>query len=470
MPTHLGVRFRSNSLPNTDRVRHNTPWALAAVLLILTGAVGARAATPCDAVLPARQLSPLGKAGPSGEKLTFERLFALREIGGVTRAGISVSPDGKRFAFLLSQRDRGLNTYRTARYVSDLAGKTVCLGDGGEAELFRQSNTFIASLVRWSPDGKWIAYLKRISGIDQIWLVNAETGIGRQLTHSQTDAIDFRWTEDGRAVAAWIDSEALHRRREETSEGLGGFHPDGRREWSWARARPAPASPLFDPAASTVRRIDIATGAEAAASDGDIARLATPFGLSTLASPTHSAEATLMPIDPAFPGPYAPARLAVRRPIAGGSVPCSDPRCAGAMRVNWSSDTARLRAPFASLLAWDHDGREVYVTRKEGAGKSAIYAWDLNTGRVRTVTTKAESLFGCAPAAGAIVCIDVPPDRPRRIVTVDVVSGRITPIIDANPEFQRIRRPQAELLTWTSGERTAHGWLISPPGAESRVL
>ncbi|MGC2333566.1 MAG: hypothetical protein WA581_19100, partial [Candidatus Acidiferrales bacterium] len=99
------------------------------------------------------------------------------DIGQSDGDAISVSPDGKQIAFQLYQGDPETNRYRIGWFVAPTKpGKSpINVGDGGEVYLQRldqglSTGEIVAlSAARWSPDGRWIAYLAKRSDQIQLW-------------------------------------------------------------------------------------------------------------------------------------------------------------------------------------------------------------------------------------------------------------------------------------------------------------
>jgi dipeptidyl aminopeptidase/acylaminoacyl peptidase len=58
-----------------------------------------------------------------------------------------------------------------------------------------------SSHPRWSPDGKFLAFLsERNEGKTQVWLLNRQGGEAQQLTDTVQDVEDFAWSPDGRRM------------------------------------------------------------------------------------------------------------------------------------------------------------------------------------------------------------------------------------------------------------------------------
>ncbi|MFN2398623.1 MAG: prolyl oligopeptidase family serine peptidase [Gemmatimonadaceae bacterium] len=69
--------------------------------------------------------------------------------------------------------------------------------------------------ARWSPDGKWIAYLADSDSASQLWIVPHTGGAARRLTSAPDGVAEFDWMSDGRAIAftserAGADGDTLH--------------------------------------------------------------------------------------------------------------------------------------------------------------------------------------------------------------------------------------------------------------------
>jgi dipeptidyl aminopeptidase/acylaminoacyl peptidase len=115
-------------------------------------------------------------------------LVSLAEIPRVQ--DVQLSPDGRFVSYMLARADWKANRQVTHIWRQAVAGgASVALTTGDAADL----------LARWSPDSRTVLYL---SG-GQIWLVPAEGGPARQLTHHATSVYGGAppvWSPDGASI------------------------------------------------------------------------------------------------------------------------------------------------------------------------------------------------------------------------------------------------------------------------------
>jgi dipeptidyl aminopeptidase/acylaminoacyl peptidase len=100
-----------------------------------------------------------------------------------------VSPDGGRVAYVLTRAEMSRSVY-----VPELR----VIGAGGEDDLLLAT---AATAPRWSPDGKWIAFLSDREGRNAIYRIAAGGGEAEKLS-AETSAIrDLQWSPDGTRIA-----------------------------------------------------------------------------------------------------------------------------------------------------------------------------------------------------------------------------------------------------------------------------
>jgi dipeptidyl aminopeptidase/acylaminoacyl peptidase len=121
--------------------------------------------------------------------LTVDDLYRLRTVSDPR-----ISPDGLWVAY----------TVTTAQREGDKDDDDIWLVRWNGRESIRLTNTqFGEHSPRWSPDGRFIAFLSdRAGGLagDQIWLLDRAGGEARQLSRFASDVSSFTWSLDGTRI------------------------------------------------------------------------------------------------------------------------------------------------------------------------------------------------------------------------------------------------------------------------------
>lgn len=424
-------------------------------LLAFAAPFATSAAEAACRILP----EPPGARASSPRALQPQDLIRLRDIGfpdaSVSAAPdpLAVSSDGRQVAFIISQADPETNSYCRALIVLPLtaSGQARVLDRGGEYEPVETPARGLLAILgaprtgapAWAPDGRSIAYLKRIGGVTQIWLARPRGYGGRMATHEPASVDAFAWSGDGRSLIY-----SSRRAREMVERAL---DREGQSGWLYdERVTPnAGARPRIRDAEAPLQyfSLDLATGRVTAASAHERSRL------SATSTADAAATAAANPRRRAWTQPRDDALLAQRQlwatDQAGAPVRCDAEPCTGGVAAMW----------------WSPDAGELWFLRQEGwrGGTTALYRWRPGAGEPVRALATSDVLRWCDPAEGGLVCTRESTTTPRRIARVDPRSGTVTDIFDPNPEFRTLTLGTVRRLQWRNDQGLpAWGDLVLP--------
>jgi dipeptidyl aminopeptidase/acylaminoacyl peptidase len=182
------------SIENEDTLLAIPPASAAAENAQLAGPPAPAPATPSatPVQIPASTLPPALPASRPHPFLSSEDLLAIQLIGEP-----QVSPDGLLIAYSIQKSDLATNVTRSSIWLVP-----VITGASGKLQLTRQltSSELNSTTPRWSPDGRWLAFLSDRSSSRQVYLLPLNGGEARQVSFLAQPVTDFSWRPDGRAL------------------------------------------------------------------------------------------------------------------------------------------------------------------------------------------------------------------------------------------------------------------------------
>jgi hypothetical protein len=330
-----------------------------ALLLAMTHPIVASAT--CDPV-PREGATSLTRKRP----IVATDLVELRDIGVANALSadspLGVSPDGAHVAFVIARADADENDYCFALVVLALepGARPLIVDRGGEpirAVLDVRGLRVKQGYLRinrplWSPDGKWVLYLRREQGVTQLWRVASDGSIREPVTRGNSDVERFGWTPNGTGlIVSRLSSRGQGDRQREK---LTGFAYDD-------RFVPSASSEPFDLVSNEeiCTRVDLSRPGFQETASVECGTLSAPQVASTAQRAILQAQSGSRR---AWTEQSEPDRLL--SPIMlwaddkhGRKVQCKQAACIGSVEVGIEG------------LWWSHDSDVLYL-RREGWGRS----------------------------------------------------------------------------------------------------
>ncbi|HSX54626.1 MAG TPA: Atxe2 family lasso peptide isopeptidase [Sphingomonas sp.] len=427
---------------------------------VLLASTALLAAAPAAARDCAARLTPPAATPAAPRAIAPGDLVTLRDFGVAhdvpwSEPEFSIAPDGQDIAVLLRRADPVTNRYchGLALVRTDGSGLRILATGGETAFALADTRGFAAhnggvmmtEAPSWSPDGQWIAWLRRDQGVTRLWRVRRD-GIGAEIvTREPLDVQRFAWDLDG-ALIYEVRPALVDAQHAIEQEGRSGYLYD-RRFWPLSEDKPyAPAATPYEiRAVAPGEAWRLASPAQRERlGAGLISRLTSASMKSAVAD--DGAVARMRAVDPRlFLGAE---RLEAQ--IGGKTYRCETPACARGVLGLW----------------WTKAGELIFLRdwKTERHGTIELFSWRPGAAPVSRFTTNA-SLFGCTLHRGELVCARETATQPRQIVAIAPASGAVRVLLDPNPQVSAWRFGAVERLTATAGDGApVFGDLVLPPG------
>ena len=400
---------------------------------------------------------PATQAGHS--RVDSSDLLGLTAIGGRS-SGLNGSPDGRYVAVQLRRMNVAENRHHlewVAIAIED--GARIGLGDGGDLRTAvddegTDNGNPATPFARWSPDSRWLAYLRSSGGKTEVWRAGPSDPIAQQLTHGDADVESFEWSADSSVlhVTRAVSRETLARTRRYDEEE--GFLVDHAFAPAYDRRPRYPAK-----GDGTIWQVDSLTGKAVQLDPVSVEPPPVPaVALSppksratrTVTAPDGRRTASLERLHEELQGDGAPVTIVASGPNPDSSQICPATECTGQITSLW----------------WSQLGDRVYFLKREGhaLNRRAIYEWRPGSRSARSIVATTDWIGDdCISARRRLVCLHESPTGPRRVVAIDVRSGRLTPLLEPNPNFRNFHFSQIERLAWHDRYRNeTFGDLVYP--------
>lgn len=436
------------------------------VMLTLTASVALAAhdplaSDPCAAFAADRSI---GADAP--RPINVDDLATIADIGqanahDVASSPFGVSPDGQSIAFVVRRANPATNSYCQRLLVVSLARPQFVreLDRGGEfirkltpVRQFPAVESGVAHVIspRWSPDGRTIAYAKQIADDVQIWTTPVSGGAAVQATALDFDVENFAWGADGRSfIVAGRPAIAAEKAAIE-AEGRRGWLYDGRiAPFVSNRPQVRGEYPM------EYFRVDVKTGTIAPAAPDEMARIdpdADPNKPPHAGLFAASATANRAWTEPTIPQMlFSPKRLVVewrgRARALCDAAPCSNIR----------------------RLGWADNGEMLFFLARDGWARSrtSLYRWSRGESRPRKILSTEDALVGCELHEIELICAREASRQPRRLVAINLSTGKERLIFDPNPRFAGLQFGEVRRLrSATEFGVETFADLVLPPGSK----
>lgn len=438
----------------------------------------------CLGGLAQAQTSNRAAVPPKGP-LTAEIMWQIQRVGEP-----SLSPDGRMSVVAVTRADATTDRTFTALW-------TIPTGGGTSKQLTSGDNNDTSP--RWSPDGKWIAFVSKRGNdtANQIYVIAPDGGEARRLTSVPTGAASPKWFPDSNQIAfissvfpdltSWEDQGKRLRERATTTMPARVFDRAPISYWDHFLDERQPHLFIASLAASEPIALTRPTGLVVefkapGAEDFDIS----PDG-GEVAFVSDTDTRGTRPNNDIFILPVAggPAVNVTAANPAGDTSPIYSP---DGKYLSWSANKIvgasdrdrvivmeRAAGPSAirdlsanwdwsaSDVKWAPDSKSLFVTAEDRPTRR-VFRMDLSGGTPRRLTGEGD-FAGITIAGTTMVGLRSSMSSPATLMRIDVSNGRATQLSRFNDALlATVAMGKVESVTY----RTANGaniqmWVVKPP-------
>ncbi len=157
-------------------------------------------------------------ASPDGKVIVFEEALGLWKLdtasGRATEVKIDIASDSKTNNFHVMTITGETDSYdlspSSLRATIAAHGEIFTIAtDRGDASRVTNSYTREEN-PRWSPDGKWIAYVSDASGRDEVWIAMPDGTGAKKLSDADTEKLSLDWMPDSKGLLFTASDHKLY--------------------------------------------------------------------------------------------------------------------------------------------------------------------------------------------------------------------------------------------------------------------
>lgn len=422
-----------------------------------------RAVTACALTVALAMMQSLGAAAGSARTIDLADLRSIVSVGTPR-----ISPDGTKIAVIVGHKD----------YAKDRTDNELMLVDvkTGAMRPLTYDRKNIGN-VRWSPDGKSIAFSAlEGTGDDaafQVWVLPMDGGDAKVVTKAKNGVDEFAWKPDAKTIAFVADDDPANKKQIDAH--LDAFEV-GDNDFTATSV----------PASSQLWTVPSAGGVAKQLTHGpwQLSQLAwSPDGRSIAASVQHSlysgdADQATVEIFDAKDGVARP--LTGRTKLESGPIYSPDGKniaygfvpggtvahesqafvspASGGLGTEWTAKIDREVSP----LLWTPDDLSLLVSGDDGV-RTSLWAVD-SDGVVHKAPLGDVSFFdGTMSKTGVLAILGSEADRPAEVYVLDPTDKRPRRLTDFNKRIAALDLGAVRPFTWKTEGFTADGILTLPP-------
>src|SRR5882724_5003850 len=407
------------------------------------------------------ELKPVAKPAP--HIITSMDLLTIRDI-----TGIQISPDGKSVAYVVSQVVYISNGYRTALFVvgTNPGNIPTNLGSGGPPQ-WNIAGEYKRIDPQWSPDSRYITYLKGKKDRRQVWMWSRSGGKPEQLTHNNADVESYEWQPDGkRIIFSTVEPISAEEIKSVSEQGIL-YDSDASADFygsirAWQNRPIAYAALEAKPRKRQTWIYDFSTRIERRVTpeeESEYRKLHQPPDIWT------SSQKSSITMTRSSPN----GKLIAYASMLNDSNKSSTYELSISIFFFKQKTAYEIVTPSTEYIGdlwWDRAGNEVYFTRLTDDKGRALFAVPAVGGPVREIIKGNKdmlSAFSLDESRSRVACLRESPILPPEVAVIDLKDGVVRTLVNVNTEFENLKLSPARKLEWTNkyGDH-AFGYLIKP--------